>query len=129
METYFSIRNPADIADFMEKTNALHDGYIIAVEYQNDGIKSTGDTYEFHSELKRLKIRVLITSMQDAVLEMLFENVSEWRITEAENDILEAAVAFNDNGSILWTDCAKNIDTFKKNGSYAIAESMKWRIL
>lgn len=127
MNNYFSIKNLADINTFVEKTNALHDGYIIAVEFQNNGIKSTDCGYEFDWALRRLKIRVLITSIQDAVLEMVFENVWEWKITEAQYDILEAGVGFDDKGSIIWTNDAGDMDNFKENDSYVIAKKMKWR--
>lgn len=129
MNKYISIKNLTDIDTFIEKTNALHDGYIIAVEYQNNGIKISGDCYEFDSSMKQLKIRVLITSIQDAVLEMLFEDILEWKITEADYDILEADVSFDNKGYIIWSDRAIDLDNVEKNGSYVIAEKMKWRIL
>ena len=129
MDNYLSIKNLTDINTFIEKTNALHDGYIIAVEYQNNGIKISNNYYEFDSEKKQLKIRVLITSIQDAVLEMVFENILEWKITEANYDILETAVSFDDKGFIVWADGAIDLDNIEKNDSYVIAEKMKWRIL
>ena len=124
----FSIENFADIDTFIKKTNALHDGYIIAVEFQNNGIKISDDVYEFNSELKQLKIRVLITSIQDVILEMVFENILEWKITDSGYDILEASVGFNDKGFIIWADGAIDMDNIEKNDSYVIAEKMKWRI-
>lgn len=129
MNNYFSIKNLADIDTYIEKTNALHDGYIIAVEFQNNGIKPTDCGYKFDWELRQLKIRVLITSIQDAVLEMVFEHVIEWKISEAQDDILEVGVGFDDKGFLIWTDDAGGMDSFKENDSYVIAEKMKWRIL
>ena len=129
MNKYFSIKNLADINTFIEKTNALHDGYVIAVEYQNNGIKILPDVYEFDYELRQLKIRVLITSIQDAVLEMVFEHVLEWKITEDGYDILEAAICFDDKGFIVWSDDAIDLDKLERNASYVIAQKMKWRIL
>ena len=129
MDNYFSIKNLADIDTFIEKTNALHDGYIIAVEFQNKGIKPTKCGHKFDWTLRRLKIRVLITSIQDAVLEMVFENVLEWRITEALYDILEVGVGFDDKGFIIWTDDAESMENVKETDSYVIAEKMRWRIL
>ena len=129
MDNYFSIKNLADIDIFIEKTNALHDGYIIAVEFQNKGIKPTKCGHEFDWTLRRLKIRVLITSIQDAVLEMVFEHVIELKITEEQNDILEAGVRFDDNGFVIWTDDAEGMENVKETDSYVIAEKMKWRIL
>ena len=133
MNHYISIKNLADMDTFIKTTNALHDGYIVAVEFQNKGIKPIpsefASGYEFDWKLRRLKIRVLITSIQDAVLEIVFENVLEWKITEDQTDILEAAVCFDDRGSIVWSDGAIDMDKLERNDSYVIAKKMKWRIL
>ena len=129
MDNYFQIKNFTDIETFIKKTNDLHDGYIIAVEYQNKGIKICGDTYEFNPKLKQLKIRVLITSIQDSILEMVFENVLEWKITEVDDDILEAGITFDDKGFVIWTNDAYEMENFEGNDSYVIAEKMKWRFV
>ena len=129
MSNYYSINTSTDIDTFIEKTNALHDGYIVAVEYRNNGIKISGDVYEFNPELKQLKIRVLITSIQDAVLEMEFENILEWKITETNYDILEASVSFDEKGFVVWADGAIDLNNVQENDSYVIAKKMKWRIL
>lgn len=129
MNKYYSIKSFADLDTFKEKTNALHDGYIIAVEYRNNGIKISGDVYEFNPELEHLIIRVLITSIQNAVLEMVFESVLEWKITKTQSDIVEVAVCFNDNGFLVLTDDATNLENFIDNDSYVIAKKMKWRFL
>lgn len=129
MENYYSIKSPSDIDNFIEKTNALHDGYIIAVEYHNNGIKTTDKGHKFNSALTQLKVCVLITSIEDSVLEMVFENILEWKITETQSEISEAAVRFDDNGLLIWRDDADGIDNVKENDSYIIAKKMKWRIL
>lgn len=129
MNNYYSIKSPYDIDTFIDKTNALHDGYIIAVEYQNKGIKTTDMAHEFNSALTQLKVCVLITSMQDIVLEMIFENILEWKITEIHSEISEVALRFDDKGLLIWTDDAEGIDNIKENDSYIIARKMKWRIL
>ena len=118
-----------DIDTFLEKTNVLHDGYIIGVEFHNNGIIPTKFGYEFRPELKQLTIRVLITSIYDAVLEMVFDEVLEWRVTDSQRDIIEAAVFFNDRGFLVWTDDAGTVGTFKENDSYVVADRMKWRII
>lgn len=129
MDNYFPIKNLTDIETFIEKTNALHDGYIISVVYQNNGIKISDNAYEFNSELTQLKIQILITSICDAILEIVFENILEWKITEAGYNILEACVVFNDKGFIIWSDDEIDLDKLESNDSYVIAEKMKWRIL
>lgn len=129
MNNYFSIKTHADIETFIEKTNALHDGYIVAVEFKDKGIKPTDHGYEFDWMLRRLKIRVLITSIYDAVLEMVFENVLEWKITESREDIFEVGLGFDDKGLIIWTDDSDNMALFGNSKSYVLAKKMKWRIL
>ena len=128
---YISIKNTDDINTFIETTNALHDGYIVAVQFHNKGISPIKEVcgHEFDWTLRRLKVRVLITSMYDAVLEMVFDHVLEWRITEDFSDILETGLRFNDNGFIVWTDDAQDLDDVRESDSYVIAEKMKWRIL
>lgn len=125
----FSIENLADIDNFIEKTNALHDGYIIAVEFHNNGIKINDLAYEFNSELTQLKIRVLITSIHDAVLEIIFDDIIKWKITDDQCDIIEATVSFDYRGFIVWSDGTVDMDNLEENNSYVIARKMKWRIL
>ncbi len=129
MSDYFLIDNLEDIDIFIKKTNALHDGYIIAVDYLNNGIKISNDCYEFNPELKQLKIRVLITSIHDVILEMVFENILKWKITEDDNDILEANVCFGKKGFIIWSNDTIDLNNVEKNDSYVIAKKMKWRFL
>ena len=38
---YNSIRSNEDVKYFLEKTNSLHDGYIISVQYTNNGITAS----------------------------------------------------------------------------------------
>lgn len=129
MNNYFAIKNVTDIDNFIEKTNALHDGYIVAVKYQNNGIEISGDVYKFNPEFKQLIIHVLITSIQDVVLEMKFENVVEWKITESTEGILETGVRFDENGFVVFADGEIDLNNVQKNNSYVIAKVMKWRIL
>lgn len=128
------IKTADDIADFLKKTNHLHDGYIIAAEYCNNGITPIDSGYEFNPEHTQLKIRVMITSIMDAVAEMVFENLVDWTLNNSQGniimgDILDTAVFFNEKGQIIWTDDTANNDNFTENSSYVIAHRMKWRFL
>ena len=134
MSVFYSIRTADDIADFLKKTNYLHDGYIIAAEYCNNGITPIDSGYKFNPELTQLKIRVMITSIGDAVLEMVFEHPVDWILSNSHGniimgEILEATVFFNDKGQIVWIDDVCNKDNLEENTSYIIAHNMKWRFL
>ncbi len=126
---FYSIVSEKDIKNFLDKTNSLHDGYIIDVHYVNDGITIKEDAYYFDSERTKLILRILVTSINDIVVEIVFENILEWQIKDNQRDILDTAVIFDVNHRIIWTD-----ETFidmneLKNNSYVIAQSMKWRII
>ncbi len=129
MSNYSKIQSSADIDVFIEKTNAIHDGYIVAVDFRNKGIKVVDYGYEFNPELTQLKISILITSIFDAVLEIVFDNIIEWKIKDSQLEILEATVFFDEKGFIIWTDDETNKNDFKTNDCYVIAQKMKWRFI
>ena len=123
------IRTNKDIRVFLEKTNSLHDGFIIGVNYSNYGILPVEHGYTFNPEQTKLVLQILVTSICDAVVEIVFEDLLEWQIHDNQWDITETSVIFNEQNWIIWSDDAfDNMETTKK-GSYVIAQSMKWRIL
>lgn len=125
---YNSIRSNEDVKYFLEKTNSLHDGYIIGVQYVNDGISNKDYGRSFDAEQTKLILKILITSIGDAVAELEFDNLLEWQIKDSQWEITDTTVTFDDQGWISWADDVyANMDELK-NGSYAIARSMKWRI-
>lgn len=124
-----SIKLCEDIKIFLDKTNSLHDGYIVGVQYVNDGISKLEHGHYFNPEQTKLILRILVTSIWDAVIEIEFENLLQWQIKDNQWDITDTSVMFDDHNSIVWSDDVyTNMDEVKK-GSYAIAKSMKWRIL
>ena len=123
------IKTSDDIRVFLEKTNSLHDGFIIGVNYRNCGILPIENGYTFNSEQTKLVLQILVTSICDTVVEIVFENLLEWQIHDNQWDITDTSVIFNEQNWIIWSDDVfVNIETTKK-GSYVIAQSMKWRIL
>ena len=123
------IRTNNDIRVFLEKTNSLHDGFIIGVNYSNCGILPVEHGYTFNPEQTKLVLQILVTSIYDAVVDIVFENLLEWQIHDNQWDITETSVTFNEQNWIIWSDDAfDNMETTKK-GSYIIAQSMKWRIV
>ncbi len=129
MSSYYLIQNEEDINSFIEKTNALHDGYIIAVEYKHGGIKAIDRGYEISPDLTRLMIRIMVTSINDAVVELIFENILDWKMTDTQYEILDSYIFMEKNGWLVWSDDANNKSTYKQNSFYVIAEKIKWRII
>jgi hypothetical protein len=126
---YKSIKSNEDIQYFLEKTNSLHDGYIIGVRYENNGISTTESGYRFSPEQTKLVIKILVTSICDTIVELEFENLKEWQIKDKQWDMTDTAIIFDDHNWIIWSDDVYiNIEEVKK-GSYAIAKSMRWRIV
>ena len=122
------IKSSKDIKNFLDKTNSLHDGYIIGVQYANNGISRIEHGHLFNPEQTKLILRILVTSICDTIIEIEFENLLEWQIRDDQTDIIDTAVIFNEQHWIVWTDNAYNNMNELKNGSYVIAQSMKWRI-
>ena len=122
-----SIQSEQDIKEFLAQTNYLHDGYLLAVQYANNGISVSKDEYSFDFEKTKLILRIMVTSIFDTVIEIEFEGLSEWQIRDNQCDILNTAVFFDENHRIVWTDDTYiNLENLK-NTSYVIAQSMKWR--
>ena len=125
------IRTEKNIQNFIDKTNSLHDGYIIGVQYTNDIMTNVDENgYFTNPDATKLIIRILVTSIFDTLVEIEFENLWKWQVL---NDtyhyvILDTSVSFNEKGYIIWADGVwKNRDDLE-GCSFAIAKSMKWRI-
>lgn len=129
MSSHYLIQNEEDINSFIEKTNALHDGYIIAIEYNHGGIKVVDQGYEISPELTRLMIQIMVTSINDAVVELIFENILDWKMTDIQYEFLDSYIFMEKNGWLVWSDDANNKSTYKQNSFYVIAEKIKWRII
>ena len=125
---YNSIKSCEDIQYFLEKVNSLHDGYIIGVQYVNNGISQIAHGHSFNPEQTKLVVKMLVTSIWDAVVELEFENLLEWQIKDNQRDVTDTTVMFDDHNWIIWSDDVYiNMEEVKK-GSYVIAKSMRWRI-
>lgn len=127
---YREIKTEKDIQAFLDESNSLHDGHIINVQYANNGISIDGDTYHFDSERTKLTLQILVTSICDAVIEIEFENLKEWQIKEYPGwDMTDTSVVLDKDGWIIWSDDAYIDAKELKNGSYAIAKTMRWRVV
>ena len=126
------IKTEKDIQYFLENTNSLHDGYIVGVQYTNDILTNVDENgYFTNPDATKLIIRILVTSIFDTLVEIEFENLWTWQVL---NDtyhyvILDTSVSFNEKGYIIWADDALIEPEDIEGSSYAIAKSMKWRIV
>ena len=126
------IKTEKDIQDFIDKTNSLHDGYIIGLQYTNDVHTNVDENgYFTNPDATKLILRILVTSIWDTVVEIEFESLWKWQVL---NDtyfdvILDTTVSFNDKGYIVWADDVWNDQNDLDDCSFAIAKSMKWRIV
>ena len=126
---YNSIKSSEDIRYFLEKVNSLHDGYIIGVQYINNGISKIEHGHSFNPEQTKLVVRILVTSIWDAVVELEFEGLLEWQIKDSQWDITDTTVIINEKHWIVWADNTYSNEEEMKKSSYAIAKSMKWRVV
>lgn len=126
---YNEIKTIKDIEFFLDKTNSLHDGYIINVHYANNGISIDGDTYYFNPEQTKLTLQILVTSICDTIIEIEFEYLKEWQIKENQWDITDTTVFLDKDNWILWSDDVYVNQDELKNSSYVIAKAMKWRVI
>ena len=126
------IKTEKDIQNFIDKTNSLHDGYIIGVQYINDVMTNVDESGYFNNpDATKLILKILVTSIWNTVVEIEFENLWEWQLL---NDtyfsvILDTSISFNDKGYIIWADDVWENRDDLEGCSYAIAKSMKWRIV
>ena len=114
-----------DIDQFLDRTNGLHDAHLIGVQYAHDGI-SGGNPCFIDPDRAQLRLRCLVTSIYDAVVELVFSAPYEWQLRDNGFDITDTSLSFDEKGRIIWTD---DSDPALRDGSWVIASAMKWRFL
>lgn len=123
-----AIKTQKDVETFLEQSNGLHDGYILSVQFSHNGYKpQENGSICVYPEDNELKIRILITSIWNTVIELVFKEVSEWQLRDDMGDIFETSVSVSEDGKIVWTDAFSTDEETRKNGSYVIARSMEYR--
>jgi hypothetical protein len=126
--TYHTINSQSDIDLFLDRTNSLHDAYLIGVDYVHNGI-SGGNPCYFDPDKAELRLRWLVTSIYDKTVELVFTAPLEWQIKEWGYDITNTAVSLTDKGFVIWADLDSTAPEFREQSSYVIAQAMKWRFL
>ena len=126
---YRVIKTNADVQEFQDISNGLHDGHITHMEYNNTGITARGNCLYYDYRGTSLIIHVLVTSLSGhPTFEIAFHNILEWQINEHDfSDITGFSILFLANGMLLWADdISPNIADLKR-GSYVVAESIQYR--
>ena len=126
--TYHPINSQSDIDLFLDRTNSLHDAYLIGVDYVHNGI-SGGNPCYFDVDKAELRLRWLVTSIYDKTVELVFTAPLEWQLKDQGLDIINTAVSITESGLVIWADDFSTAPEYREQGSYVIAKSMKWRFL
>ena len=126
--TYHTIDSQSDIDLFLDRTNDLHDAYLIGVQYAHNGHTGGNPSY-IDPDRAELRLRWLVTSIYDRIVELVFTAPLQWQLRDQGFDITDTAVSFTDNGFVVWADDFSTDPEVRESGSYIIAKAMKWRFL
>ena len=125
---YRIISDEQDAAAFLSETNGLHDGYIVSVDYQHHGY-TWGDPLYIDPEKTKLVLRVMVTSIYDTLIEMVFEGIKDLQIKDVGYELLDPSISFSKDGSITWCGDLSTGPDPMRDSSYVVASMMKWRIV
>ena len=125
---YHTISSQTNIDFFLDQTNGLHDAYLIGVSYEHSG-HTCGNPHWIDPSRSELRLRYLVTSIYDAIVELVFSAPYEWQIADSGDDITDTAVSITEEGRVIWADDQSTEPGLRENGSYVIAQTMKWRFV
>ena len=129
MKEYKYINSRDDAALFLQKTNGLHDGYIVGFEYSNDGIEAGDGWTSVNLEKSELRIRVLITSLEEKpTVELIFSGILDWKIKSGVSVVFGSTIGF-DEGAVIWADAHSLEREVLRESSFVKAADMRWRFL
>ena len=125
---YYEIRNEQDVSAFLTKVNGLHDGYIISANYQHLGY-TWGNPCFIDPHKSQLILNVMVTSINDTLVELCFEGIKDLQIKAINYELLDSFISFSEDGFVTWCgDSSTELDNLN-NSNYVMAEIMKWRIV
>ena len=119
--SYNSITCQKDIDFFLERTDALNDGDILSVNYENKGLRKTSMGYYFEPGESELQIRVLASS---EIVELLFSGLLQWKIADDGFELIKISLYMDQNGFLTLRDESDPDDM----ALFVMAEAMRWRI-
>ena len=121
-----SVLAEQDISYFLEATNGLNDGCLTGVQFLHRG-HTPGNPHTIDPSLSELRIRYMVCSLRDSLVELVFSAPSEWQIKESPFTLgIEdtATLHLTEDGKILWADGPDATE-----GCYVIAQAMQWRFV
>ena len=129
MGKYNYIKNKDGAELFLQKTNGLHDGYIVGFEYVNNGIEARNGGISVCSEKSELTLRILITSLEEnPTVEIVFKGISGLQIRNGTSYVFGSTIGF-DEGAVIWTDAHSCEREVIRENSFVKASAMYWRFL
>lgn len=129
--TYTSILTPEDAKAFIQAVNHLHDGEITAINYQFNGItKLPEGGHMYAPDRTELRITVLVTSIWDSVVELVFEALDDWQLGgHSGSCIYDILVDFDGQGFVIWTTGCSTDMAVMREADFVVARRMKWRFV
>ena len=129
--TYTPILTPEDAKAFIQAVNSLHDGEITDIRYQFNGItKLPEGGHMYAPDMTEMRITVLVTSIWDSVVELVFESLDDWQLGGYSGScIYDVLVDFNDQGFVIWTTGCSTDMAVMQEADFVIARRMKWRFV
>ena len=128
--TYTPILTPEDAKAFIQAVNDLHDGEITAMDYRFTGItKLPEGGHMYAPDMTELHITVLVTSIWDSVVELVFEALDDWQLKSNQMGIYGTLVEWGDQGRVIWTTAHSTDVKYIQESNYVISRHMKWRFI
>ena len=125
---YHIISTEKDAAAFLFEANGLHDGYIVSIDYQHQGY-TWGNPMYIDPEKTKLVLRVMVTSICNTLVEIVFESIKDFQMKDVENELLDSSISFSKDGFITWCGDRSTEPDSLRDSNYVVASMMKWRIV
>jgi len=125
---YHIISDEIDAAAFLSEANGLHDGYIVSVDYQHHGY-TWGNPMYIDPEKTKLVLRVMVTSIYNTLIEMVFEFIYDFQIKDDEFGLLDSSITFSKDGYVTWCGDLTTEPDSLRDSNYVVSKVMKWRIV
>ena len=132
---YTPILTPEDAKAFIKAVNDLHDGEITDIRYRFNGItKLPEGGHMYEPDKTELKITVLVTSIWDSVVELVFEALDDWQLGSCSRshigtDIYGILVDFDGQGFVTWTTGCSTDMAVMREADFVVARRMTWRFV
>ncbi len=125
---YRIISDEKEAEVFLSEANGLHDGYIVSVDYQHQGY-TWGNPLYIDPEKTKLVLRVMVTSICDALIEIVFESIKDFQMKDADYGLLDSSISFSKDGYVTWCGDLSTEPDALRNSNFVISKVMKWRIV